>query len=215
MSTRTPVLLLLSVGLLGFSLAAPWPTRARPSGPAAAQAVQPSLDAEVTDFLDEFLYSPNGNPIGVRLRFSIRFKSAGGYAPTPSLLPADESLKGVRGLRAFKMEVEPAPAPLPRSPMRPPYGRYQGGVVYHFTAEMLPDFYFPRAAQRGPCVSFRGSEEERAFKGPVETRFRIAVSGTKLDRFSGEEEVLTKNTYRLRTLYDAALSEGASQPCPF
>src|SRR5439155_2334788 len=44
-------------------------------------------EAEVFDAHDEALLSPNGNTLGIRLRYSMRFPSDGSYSPYPFLHP--------------------------------------------------------------------------------------------------------------------------------
>ncbi len=208
--------ILLSAGLGVLVLAAAYPVyyaTEKDDARRDLEALQAVHNTEVLDLRDEPLHTPAGNPIGVRLSFSVRFPRSGPSAPTPSMFPIGPQFQGARVLRAFRMTVEPAPEPLRNSPLRPPYGRYRAGQVYRFTADMLPSFYFPSAGGGGPCIVFTSPIEKIASTAEGEVRFQFHISGTSLDPLFGS--AITGQAYSLKSFYDTAVKEGAREPCRF
>jgi hypothetical protein len=92
----------------------------------------------VQNVRDELLKSSTGEPLGVRITFEAQFRDTGAYlvsastmmplaASVPSLLSFDHSMNHT---------IEPAPSEDTDSP----FPRFQSGVAYHFTQDMMPNF---------------------------------------------------------------------------
>lgn len=179
------------------------------------QIIEAQRGTEVFDLSDEPFRSAEGNLLGVRVRYAVRFPSSGRYAPGPRLLPADDDLHAFRGLTVLNTTVEPRPATLRDSPLTVPYGRYRAGVTYRFTVEMVPFYLIPSRDRSGFCMSFANGEEEEMAQSNRPTRFRVSIGGTSADLDLTGKALLTSQAYTLRDFYAGALAAGAHRPCRF
>lgn len=179
------------------------------------QIIEAQRNTAVFDLSDEPFRSAAGNLLGVRVRYSARFPASGRYSPGPRLLTADESLRAFRGLTVLNTVVEPRPAPARDSPLPVPYGRYEAGITYRFTVEMVPFYLIPSRDRSGYCISFSGAQEEQLAQSEREAKFLISVGGTSADLYLTGKSPVTSQAYRLRDFYDGAIAEGARRPCNF
>ncbi len=183
--------------------------------------------AEIVNWRDEPLLSEKGNPIGIRLKYSIRFPVEGSYSPFPSVYPERVSLgfTGALGMRVHKGSVEPAPDGVqnPSQGIFGGRGNFKAGVVYNFTADLIPNYvafneqknsfclqtkaYSQQAGQQGSQTSLR-ERFEREVTSEMKIRYRLTISGADLD---GRQPVLTENAYRPMAWYQGYLKEGAGE----
>jgi hypothetical protein len=172
-----------------------------------ARLEQQAAATEVFDLRDELLRSPNGNPIGLRLMYSIRFPrdyfNHDAFWQSASLQPQRDLAVGTWAEgRRTDQKIEP--------PMRSAAGglQYEEGKVYHFTTEFLSNFLIWNAEKTRLCTLKPPPEYAVAFEELVTSgtplRYRITMSGTK---YQG----LTENDYDLKTFYESAAKEGAAQ----
>src|SRR5262245_66310986 len=170
---------------------------------------------------DDLLLSEKGNPVGIRLKYSIRFPVDGSYSPFPSLHPARSGygFTGALGMRVLKGAVEPEPDGAQKSNQWIFGGRgiFKAGVVYNFTADLIPNYAFFNEQKGAFCLQTKAYSQqggqsssrgrfEREVMSEVKIRYRFAVSGTDLD---GRQPSLTENAYAPNAWYQGYRREGA------
>jgi len=190
---------------------------AHPDAPAATAANQAPADwdknavsgpykivrAQVTEWSDEPLLSEKGNPIGLRLKYSIRFPVDGQFSPYPQAFPEriTSTYTGALSLRVHRAQVEPMPEGMQQSQQLFFSGRpsFKGGVVYNFTVEMVPSYASYNEQKKSFCLMTKSYNQqgirerfEREITSSLKFRYRLSFSGTDLE---GRNPVLTENTY--------------------
>ena len=163
-----------------------------------------AANTEVLNMRDEILLSSKGNPIGIRLRYSMRFPDSNYFWHSAYVTP--EKYLGVSiwsDMRIANRTIEPPM--IGTDPLR-----YEKGKLYDFTVDMLPSFVVPSRDKAGQCITLP-PEYTDAFQELIRSservHFNITVSGT---RFRG----ITTNTYNLKEFYDSAIKEGTSECYP-
>ncbi|MGH9800241.1 MAG: hypothetical protein ACRD82_07740, partial [Blastocatellia bacterium] len=189
----------------------------QPDVPGAAIASQPVQDwdkdavageykivrAQITNWSDEALLSEKGSPIGVRLKYSIRFPVDGQYSPYPQAYPEriNNTYTGAMNLRLYRSHIEPLPDGL-QSPQQMFFsGRpvFKAGVTYDFTVELIPGYAVYNEQKKNFCLQTRSYSQqgirerfEREVTSDAKIRFRLSFSGSDLE---GRTPVLTENAY--------------------
>jgi hypothetical protein len=165
-----------------------------------AQQEKIAAATQVFNMRDEPLLSAKGNPIGVRLHYSMRFPNSDYFWHTPSLRAGKDFGASIWADGQF---TEPAVTP-PLIPGKNTAPRYEQGKQYDFTADILPYFVVRSGDGAKLCLlepppNYRAGFERLMGEG---LRYRIHINGTKF-------EAVTQNTYSPKTFYDSALKEGA------
>jgi hypothetical protein len=184
------------------------------------------IRAQMLSWSDEPLLSEKGNPIGIRLKYSIRFPVDGSYSPFPSLYPerATRGFTGALGMRVHKGFVEPEPDGAQKSSQWLFGGRgtFKAGVVYNFSVDLLPAYIFFNEQKGSFCMQTKpyiqsgglagaaghtGLRErfEREVMNDTKIRYRISISGIDLDG----QPVLTERAYAPNSWYQSYRREGA------
>lgn len=178
--------------------------------------------AQVTQWSDEPLSSEKGNPIGIKLKYSIRFPVDGQYSPFPQAFPEriTSSYTGALSLRVHRSNVEPSPEGLPSGQQVFSSGRptFKGGVVYNFTIEMVPGYANYNEQKKSFCLMTKaynqGSQQglkdrfEREVMSDVKIRYRLSFSGTDLE---SRTPVLTENTYSPGAWHQSFAKDGVTE----
>jgi hypothetical protein len=175
--------------------------------------------AQIVSWKDEPLLSEKGNPIGIRLKYSIRFPADGSYSPLPSVYPerTGYGFTGALGMRPLKGSVEPTPDGLPQSGqwLTGARGIFKSDTVYHFTVDLIPNYAIFNEQKRAFCLQTKsyaqpGMRErfEREVMSEARIRYRLAISGTDLD---GRQPAVTENAYAPLAWYQGYLKEGAGE----
>ncbi len=175
--------------------------------------------AQIVRWKDEMLLSEKGNPVGVRLKYSIRFPVEGSYSPFPSVYPerVGYGFTGALGMRVHKGSVEPLPDGLPQSNQWLFGGRgiFKGGVVYNFTVDLIPNYAVFNEQQKTFCLQTKSYNQpgirerfEREVMSEAKIRYRFSVSGTDLD---GRQPSLTESAYVPLVWYQGYVKEGAGE----
>ena len=167
---------------------------------------------EVANVHDELLLSPRGNPIGIRVRYSIRFPRTDFHAPHPYLTP-EESLLRETGtlffLHVIRESVEPE---LEKT------NKFKGKTLYQLSFDMIPNFLVQNATGDKLCVAYpppdaRTRERfDQLLRDQTEIRTRYQLSiwessyGTP---WRGGKEEWTENSYSPLAFYQSARQEGA------
>lgn len=156
---------------------------------------------QVFNLRDEPLLSAKGNPIGVRLHYSMRFPNSDYFWHTPSLRASKDFGASIWADGQF---TEPAVTP-PLVPGENTAPRYEQGKQYDFTADVLPYFLVWNKEKTQLCILEPPAHYETGFQRLIageSIRYKIHVNGTK---FEGE----TANAYSPKTFYESATKEGA------
>ena len=207
----------------------------QPDVPGAAIASQPAADwdkdavageykivrAQITNWSDEPLLSEKGSPIGVRIKYSIRFPVEGQYSPYPQAFPEriNNTYTGAMNLRLYRSQIEPLPDGL-QSPQQMFFsGRptFKAGVTYNLTVEMVPGYANYNEQKKSFCLATRSYSQqgirerfEREVTSEAKVRFRLSFSGTDLE---GRTPVLTENTYAPGVWHRSFIKDGVAE-CP-
>jgi hypothetical protein len=158
---------------------------------------------EVIGMRDEELVSPQGNPIGVRLKYSVRFPSSNYFWQSASLQADNRLAVGVwaDGHRAGEV-IEP---PLTSAENGAP--RYEQSKTYDFTTEFLPNFLMWNPQKTSLCIVDSPPEYAAAFRALIlngsPLHYTVAISGTKY-------QAQTEHAYDLKSFYQSAEKEGAT-----
>ncbi len=212
--------------------AAAEPANAKPDAPINVTPNQPPLDwdknavvgeykivrAQIIEWSDEPLLSEKGNPIGLRLKYSIRFPVDGQFSPYPQAFPEriTSAYTGALSLRVHRSNVEPLPDGIQQPQQIFFSGRpsFKGGVVYNFTVEMVPSYANYNEQKKSFCLmtksySQQGIRErfEREVRSDVKFRYRLSFSGTDLE---GRTPVLTENTYSPGVWHRGFIKDGVT-----
>lgn len=204
----------------------------RPDAPGPLLANQPPPDwdknavtgeykivrAQVVEWSDEPLLSDKGNPIGLRLKYSIRFPVDGQFSPYPQAFPEriTSAYTGALSLRVHRSHVEPLPDGLQQARQIFFSGRpsFKGGVIYNFTVEMVPSYASYNEQKKSFCLMTKSYNQqgvrerfEREVRSEIKLRYRLSFSGTDLE---GRTPVLTENTYSPGIWHRSFLKDGVT-----
>lgn len=179
------------------------------------------IRAQVVDWSDEPLLSEKGNPIGIRLKYSIRFPVEGQYSPIPQAFPEriTNTYTGALSLRPNRSTVEPRPETLQPGQQIFSSGRqtFKSGIVYSFTIEMVPGYANYNEQKKSFCLMTRSYTQqglrerfEREVTSDTKVRYRISFSGTDLE---SRTPVLTENSYAPSLWHQSFLKDGVTE-CP-
>lgn len=186
-------------------------------------AVEQRLDRETIENLrrvqvfnvsDEPFLGPQGKPLGVRIRYSVRFPLDGIYPPAPILEPAD---KRGRRLRVVGAAITPRPLKaLADASGTDTYGRYRGNLTYSFTVDLVPGFVIVSRDRSKSCLSFQDENERAIVSSPgTPVRFSVHIDGTDYGGYFGGPPQFTSQVYDLGEFYRNALENGARASCQF
>jgi len=171
---------------------------------------------EVSDVTDEPLLTSQGKPLGIRMRYSVRFPRAGLYPPAPLLAATDERFQA-HSMRVIGAEITPRPDEIQSDPSSTgTYARYKGNVIYSFVVDLVPGFVIVSPNKTKSCLSFLDANEQNAVTtNNVTTRFRVHIDGTDYGGYFGGASQFTKNVYSVSDFYQDAVANGAKDICVF
>ena len=105
------------------------------------------------------LLSGHGNPLGVRVRYTITFSEDGYYQASPYVSPVFRNLdwRGAVDMRLLDARLEPAPPADPngQAALALQYGGpvpYKANVDYQFTADFIPSYVIRNDARTKFCL---------------------------------------------------------------
>jgi hypothetical protein len=173
--------------------------------------------AQVVNYSDELLRSENGNPVGMRLKYTMRFPVEGYYAPLPNLYPEkiSSTFTGALSMRVIRSTVTPLPegVQLPNLVLYGGRTVYKRDVEYQFTVDLVPNYVSYNEQQKKFCLQTKGFTQgsmrdrfEREITGEGRQRYRVMISGTDYD---GRQMNLTEKTYVPNVWYAGLQKEGA------
>jgi hypothetical protein len=178
--------------------------------------------AQVDAVRDGYYLSPEGNPVGIRVSYEVRFPRGGRLSSSPSLKAVDDRYRHYQTSmgRLASFTIDPPPEKIEA-------GEYlfADKESYLFTADFLPTFL---AVERrsglqtlclwmGDTPTLSGDELLDLLQDPEESGYRVEVvlRGNSyfippLVAWSGE----TTRRYSLSTFYRSAVKE-EFPPCPW
>ena len=120
---------------------------------------------EISNVTHESFVSERGNKLGIKLSYDIRFATDGDYAHSLQVFPfyEDDDMRGLIDMEVLSEEINPKPEPPSYATPQihvdlntlVKYGSeawFKGGVVYHFTIKLVPDFVGQNADKTKFCV---------------------------------------------------------------
>jgi hypothetical protein len=173
---------------------------------------------QVFNVQDQPLLLAESAPIGVRLKYSVRFPDNNNFWQTPFLY-AQNNPRHIIGWSSVGETIEPPMQTKPGSEdallreiahVPSATRRYVQGTVYTITMDLIPDFLVLSADRSKVCINPYATSTDTVQKlltTDSDTTYLITVAGTNY-------RVPTQNRYSLKTFYDSALQAGAS-PCQY
>jgi hypothetical protein len=150
--------------------------------------------SRISKVQDEMLLGPGGNPIGVRIRYSVAYQD--GLSDLHDAPFATVHVNDTMGnLLPLNKEVSPAVS-----------GRYERSE-YRFTEDHVPMFLPPSLIfpeSKDWCIRWANEEQRTAVLQSPLQRYEIV-----LEPYRQQSE--TTKEYALKTFYDGALREGAKE----
>ncbi len=173
--------------------------------------------AQVVNSADELLLSEKGNPVGIRLKYTMRFPVDGNYTPLPNLYPekVTSTFTGALSMRVIRSTVTPLPegVQLPNLVLYGGRALYKRDVEYQFTVDLVPNYASYNEQQKKFCLQTKGFLQgglrerfEREVTGEGRQRYRLTISGTDYD---GRQMNLTEKAYVPNGWYVGLQKEGA------
>jgi hypothetical protein len=173
-------------------------------------------NAKVWNVRDETFFSEKGNPIGIRVSFSVQFPRSDYYGVSPwvTLPEGDTSVMHVVGVR----QGEPSSTiPTWDTPFQ-----YEAGRVYALVFDLVPTFIAPVSFEklyhgervfclRVPDPAQMPTEHETFQKltsSERRTKLKVRIADTPY------QDQWTENEYSVKTFYDAFLKENPER-CRF
>ena len=174
--------------------------------------------ASVLEMTDEVLLSEAGAPIGVRLKFALRFPRDGFYTPLPQVFPERIAYgyTGALSLRVQRVEIAPFPEG-PQSTVTMRYlsrASYRANQLYRFTVDLVPNYAQYNDQKHAFCImtkAFSYGSRDRFLNevtNEARMRFRISIMGTDMD---GRQPATTEQSYIPNLWYSSFLKEGAAE----
>src|SRR5262245_61580645 len=193
------------------------PNQFRQSDREAIVGEQQIIRAEIVSWSDEYLITERGNPIGIRLKYSMSVPAEGSYSLYPHLYPEsiNAGVAAALSMRVHRASVDPLPDGMENQDQLFFGARamFKPGQVYNFTVDLIPNFVNYLDHKKEFCIqrkaySQQGSRErfERQVTSRLKLRYRFTLTGTNLDR---PQPSLTHNTYVPFVWYQSYLKEGA------
>jgi len=158
--------------------------------------------------------SASGGPIGVRLRYSIQFRSTQTIVAVPHVFPVYQATawRGVVAMKPLNGTITPAPKlagvqSLQEVIVYTGSATYQGGTTYTFTVDMVPDYVLQGTQTGRFCiysqgVTNRGGVWDALMASQAAVPYSISISDT--DTFA-----TIPYFFAQRTLYESFAAAGA------
>jgi hypothetical protein len=187
-------------------------TREHPNG------VIPLDPVTVSAITFEPFDSSSGAPIGIRLRYSIRFPERRTIAAIPHVFPVYQlsAWRGVVTMKPLAGTITPAPGMIGVQSLQEvilynAQATYEGGVNYNFTVDLIPDYVIQGRITRRFCVYSAKFTDRTVWNAilasPSAVPYTVSISDT-------ETNATIPAFFPQRTLYANFVSAGASDCGP-
>ena len=161
----------------------------------------------------EPLTSATGTPIGMRLRYSIRFLTTQTITATPHVFPEypEPAWRGLVVMKALTGTISPMPRMEGvQSPQDVIVFRaralYQAGLTYTFTIDMVPDFVFEGTESGRFCVHDQKFTNRTVWNALIASKADVRYSVTIADTGTSAN---IPYFYPQRTFYESFTAGGA------
>jgi hypothetical protein len=175
---------------------------------------------EVRNVRDELFLSARGNPIGIRITFDVVVPQTGDYGISASTLgPVAEGIPWALSFgHSMRHIIEPPPSRISDFG----YDRFQKGVVYTVSQEMMPEFLNYDDTTKQPCLvnvtTTYVSEADvvSALERSTDMKYRteIQIGGGYGTRTIVAKEYVTSHGYDVKAMHQTGVIEG-NQRCRF
>jgi len=184
---------------------------------------------EVSNVTYDTLVSAKGNRLGMRLSYDIRFSEGGDYAHSLEVFPVYEDVdsRGLVRMEVLKEEITPRPGPPSYATPQihidldtlVKYGSaawFEGGLTYHFTVELVPNFVGQNADKTKFCVN-EEQYKHRVKSGPAWEAMKASAAPVKYHVFMSEVGFggETGPFHPPGSFYEGFLREGAVECTPY
>ncbi len=168
---------------------------------------------QVSNVTDDPFLNSQGKPLGIRMRYSVRFPRDGLYPAAPVLTSTD----GRQSMRIIHAEITPRPQATQSDSLNTgTYAKYTGNVTYSFVVDLVPGFIIVSPDKTKSCLSFANVDQKNAvMTSDGTTLFHVHIDGTDYGGYLGGAEEVTKNAYNIKEFYQNALENGARVTCEF
>lgn len=170
---------------------------------------------QISGVTDEFFYSLQGNPVGIRISFDAAFPRGGFLSVSPTIRAIDDRLhQYMTSMNHFaNITIEPQPEKDPESG-----DFFAGGQSYRFTTDFLPSFLYIYSHDEELCLYDKGVDEfKQIVIDPIKTKYSMEIHVDGNSYFVSRRVAYsdyTQKAYSLNTFYESALNQRA-KPCDF
>ena len=175
--------------------------------------------SSVLDMTYEPFHSSDGSPIGLRLRYRIRFAADALIAAVPSVSPrySNRDWLGVVKMKPLQGNITPAPefrGARSLADVIAHRGRasYRAGVTYSFTIDMVPDYVIQGVRSGQFCLYERKFERRLDRWAAVRASTAPVSYSLSIDDLDYDAEV--PSFFSQRTFYESFVQGGATDCGP-
>jgi hypothetical protein len=178
--------------------------------------MQKTVDSvKISDVTDELFYSPQGNPIGIRISFDAAFPRGGFLSVSPTIRAVDKRLHHYMTSMSHFANITIEPKPEKDYESR---NIFISGKSYKFTTDFLPSFLYTSNHDEELCLYDKGVDEfKKIVSDPIKTRYSVEVHVDDDSYFVSRRiaySSYTQKAYSLSIFYEGALNQRA-KPCDF
>jgi hypothetical protein len=178
--------------------------------------IQKAVDSvHISGVTDEFFYSKQGNPIGIRISFDATFPHGGFLSISPTIRAIDNRLHHyMTSMNHFaNITIEPQPE---KDSQKGDF--FVGGQSYRFTNDFLPAFLYFSGQDKKLCLYAKGVDEFKIIViDSIKSRYSVEIHVGGNSYFVSRRIVYsdyTQKDYDLNRFYESALNQSA-RPCDF
>jgi len=169
--------------------------------------------AVVSPIKYEPFYSASGAPIGVRLRYSIQFRSTQTIVAVPHVFPVYQATawRGVVAMKPLNGTITPAPKLAGVQSLQDVIvytgaATYQGGTTYTFSVDMVPEYVLQGTQTGRFCIYSQGVTNRTAWDALMASQAAVPYSISISD--TGTFATIPY-FFAQRTLYESFTAAGA------
>ena len=183
---------------------------------------------EVSNVTYAPLFSPQGRPIGLRIAYDAKFSNTGQFNPAVGV---EAKYDNDRWRSQTRMQVlDSTLTPMPREAF-PPFGpvilndirtsplqsgatyTYEEGTVYHFTADLVPDFVVHNLDRSKACIYYQRYRYSPWSQKPF-AEILTYEGPTTYSVLAGGRRGLVENFFSEGTFHHGFVAEGATDCGP-
>jgi len=161
----------------------------------------------------EPLLSPSGSPVGIRLRYSIRFSSQQTIRAIPHVFPeyAAAQWRGIVAMKPLTGTIAPLPQMVGVQSLQDVI-QYEGAATYAastsytFTIDMIPDFVFQGTQSKRYCVFTQKVTNREIWNALISSTDAVAYNVSISDTGTAAR---IPASYPQKTFYQSFVADGA------